>query len=142
LFGRFAGNNTSLTQPDLYGNIATPDPGAVGTTPFHERSFAFDDTVVFSPSLVADFRYGFARWYQLRKTRSYGFDQTTLGYPASLVSQFQIPVFPAISVQNYGSLGGQSYLSNGNDTHSFLASVTKTFGKQSLKTGIDIRLRR
>ena len=96
LFGRFAGNNTSLTQPDIYGNVATPDPGAVGTTPFHQRSFALDDTVIFSPSLLADFRYGFARWYQLRKTRSYGFDQTTLGYPASLVSQYQIPVFPAL----------------------------------------------
>ena len=28
VFGRFAHNRTVLTQPDSYGNVATPDPGA------------------------------------------------------------------------------------------------------------------
>jgi hypothetical protein len=141
-FGRFAGNNTNLTQPDYYGNVATPNPGAVGTTPFHQRSLAWDGTYTASSSLVLDVRYGFARWYQLRKTRSYGFDQTQLGLPASLVRQFQVPVFPSVSVEGYGALGGQSYFSNGNDTHTLLASAMKYSGRHNIKTGFDVRLRR
>jgi len=141
-FFRVAGNNTNLTQPDYYGNVATPDPGAVGTTPFHQRTVAWDHNYNVSPTLLLDVRYGFARWYQIRKTRSYGFDQTTLGYPASLVRQFQEPVFPSISVESYGALGGQSYFLNGNDTHTLLASVSKYAGRHNLKTGVDVRLRR
>ena len=36
-FGRFATNKTSLTQPDSYGNVATPDPGAVGPDDVGQR---------------------------------------------------------------------------------------------------------
>jgi len=142
MFGRIAANGTSLTQPDYYSNVATPSPGAVGTTPFHQRTAALDHTVTLNPATVLDIRYGFARWYQLRKTRSYGFDQRELGFPASLVSQFQIPVFPSISVEQYGALGGQSYLNNGNDTHTLIVSVTKIVGRHNLKWGSDNRLRR
>lgn len=141
-FGRVARNKTSLTQPDYFGNVATSGAGAVGTTPFTQHTAAMDNTVVVSPTMVVSVRYGFARWYQLRQTRSYGFDQKELGIPASLVSQFQIPVFPSVSVEQYAALGGQSFLNNGNDTHSLLSSVTKTAGQHSFKFGSDIRLRR
>jgi len=142
LFGRIAANNTSLTQPDYYGNVATPNPGAVGTTPFHQRTAALDNTAALGPSTLLNVRYGFARWYQLRKTRSYGFDQRELGMPPSLVSQFQIPVFPAVSVEQYGGLGGQSYLNNGNDTHTLIVSLARIAGRHNLKLGADNRLRR
>ena len=78
-------------------------------------------------------KYGLARWYQERQTRSYGFDQRTLGYPDSFVQQHQIPVFPTVTVEQYGSLGGQSYFISGNDTHSLIGSWTKVMGKQTLK---------
>jgi hypothetical protein len=142
LFGRFARNVTDLTQPDYYSNVASPDPGAVGRTPFRQHTFAFDNTVTLTPTQVLDVRYGFARWYQLRLTRSYGFDQRSLGFPDKLVSQFQIPVFPTFNVEQYGNLSGQSYLNNGNDTHSILPSVTWVKGKQTIKYGGDLRLRR
>ena len=142
IFGRFSRNDTVLAQPNYFDNVASPNPGAVGSTPFRQTTFVNDHSLTISPTLLFDFRYGFARWYQLRQTLSYGFDQRSLGFPDSLVSQYQIPVFPAINVENYSSLGGQSFLNNGNDTHSFLASLNKVIGKHSLKTGVDIRLRR
>jgi hypothetical protein len=142
LFARFARNVTDLTQPDYFANVASPDPGAVGRTPFRNHTFAFDNTVTLSPTQILDIRYGFARWYQLRLTRSYGFDQKEVGMPANLVGQFQLPVFPSLSVEQYSSLGGQSYLNNGNDTHSLLPSVTWIKGKQTIKYGGDFRLRR
>lgn len=142
IFGRLARNKTSLTQPDTYGNVATPDPGAVGTTPFTQHTMALDNTITLTPTTLLSARYGFARWYQLRETRSFGFDQRELGIPSSLVSQFQIPVFPNVGVEQYGSLGGQSFLDNGNDTHSVLASVARNAGRHNLKWGADMRLRR
>ncbi len=141
-FFRVAGNNTNLTQPDYYGNVATPGTGAVGTTPFHQRTVAWDHSYNISPTLLADVRYGFARWYQIRQTRSYGFDATRLGYPASVVKQFQEPVFPSISVESYGGLGGSAYTLTGNDAHTLLASVSKYAGRHNLKSGVDLRLRR
>lgn len=142
IYGRFARMVTVLTQPDVFANVATPGAGSVGTTPFRQHTFAFDDTLTLSATAILDIRYGFARWYQLRTTRSYGFDQRQLGFPASLVSQFQIPVFPAITIDQYSGLGGQSYLDNGNDTHSILPSLTWIAGKHTLKFGGDMRLRR
>ncbi|MBK7927704.1 MAG: TonB-dependent receptor [Bryobacterales bacterium] len=93
-FGRFARNKTTLAQPDYFNNVATSGTGAVGTTPFTQHTAALDNTFVLSPTTLLSVRYGFARWYQLRQTRSYGFDQREVGLPASLVSQFQVPVFP------------------------------------------------
>lgn len=142
MFARVAANGTSLTQPDYFGNVATPGPGAVGTTPFRQRTAVLDQSVTISPTLLLSVRYGFARWYQLRKTRSYGFDQRQLGFPAGLVSQFQIPVFPNATVEQYAALAGQSYLNNGNDTHSLIVAVTKIRGKHTFKFGADNRLRR
>ncbi len=142
VFGRFAQNRTTLTQPDYYGNVATPNPGAVGTTPFVQTTFALDNTATLRGRTIVNVKYGLARWYQIRKTRSFGFDQRTLGIPDSLANQFQIPVFPSVAVEQYGALGGQSYLSSGNDTHSLLANVSRVIGNQNLKFGLDVRLRR
>ena len=142
VFGRVAHNRTILTQPDSYGNVATPDPGAVGTTPFRQTTVALDNAFTLSPTTILNLKYGLARWYQFRETRSYGFDLRTLGYPDSIVRQFQIPVFPAVNIEQYSPLGGQSYFNSGNDTHSLIGSLTKIVGKHTLKIGGESRLRR
>jgi hypothetical protein len=142
LFGRFGQSNTDLGQPDLFGNAATPNPGNVGVTFFRNHSMVVDEAITLNSTTLVDVRYGFARWFQSRKLHSYGFDQTTLGLPASLVSQFAIPIFPATTVEGYTGMAGNTYLQNGNDNHSLLASITKTKGQQTLKAGTDIRLHR
>ncbi len=144
IFGRVSSDITDLCQPNTYGNIASPGASSVGCTTFKNRSASLEDDHTFSPTVLFTLRYGFARWYQIRAGLSYGFNQTTLGFPASLVSQEQIPAFPTVNVNGYGGFGqqGSNYLSNGNDTHSLLPSLTIVRGRQVIKVGGDFRLSR
>lgn len=142
VFGRLSRNYTDLAQPDTFGNPASSGEGNVGVTMFHYTTAALDNTFLLGPTAFLNIRYGFARWFQDRPTRSYGFDQTEIGMPAALVRQFAIPVFPAATVEGYAGMAGNSYLVNGNDTHSLLPSFTKLAGRHNIKTGADIRLRR
>ena len=142
LFGRYSQNLTPLCQPNLYGNDASPNPGSVGCTAFHEHSATVGDTITLSPTLLLSLRYGFARWFQSRNTLSYGFDLSSLGFPSSYVDAVQIPMFPAITATGFSGEAGQGFLRNGNDSHAFLASATKVNGKHILTFGSDIRLHR
>ncbi|MEO6924983.1 MAG: TonB-dependent receptor, partial [Bryocella sp.] len=116
---------------------------AVGTTTFRNQSFVLDNIYQLTPSLLLNVNYGFARWFQVRQTRSFGFDNSTLGFPSSLVSAITIPMFPAVSIGGgYSGLANQSFLKNGNDSHALLASVTKLLGRHSISIGTDLRLHR
>lgn len=139
-FGRFGWLLTDLTQPNTFGNVATGGPGAVGTTTFHNWSFAFDNTITISPTLLLTVNYGYARWFQARQTLSYGFDNAKLGFPSQFVSLVTIPMFPSIHPAGYGAMNGQSYLSNGNDTHALIVSLTKILGRHTLIAGADVRM--
>lgn len=139
-FGRFGWSLTNLTQPNTYGNVASPGAGAVGTTPFHNWSFAFNNTIVLSPTELLTINYGFARWFQSRKTLSYGFDNSTLNFDPSFVSDITIPMFPAINVSSYSAMSGQSYLINGNDSHTIIASLTSIHGHHNIVAGVDLRM--
>lgn len=141
VFGRYAYFLNNQTQPNDYGNVATPGNGAVGTTQLNNWSFALDNTVVLNPKLLLTVNYGWARWYQRRQTLSYGFDNSTLGFPASFVNSIQIPMFPTVTIAGYSNTSGQSYLNNGNDTHSLLSSLTILHGRQTITVGTDTRLR-
>jgi hypothetical protein len=144
IFGRISSDVTDLCQPNTYGNIASPGAASVGCTTFKNRSASLEDDYTISPNVLFSIRYGFARWYQIRAGLSYGFNQTTLGFPAALVSEEQIPAFPTVNVSGYGALGnqGSNYLSNGNDTHSLLPSLTIVRGRQVIKAGADMRMTR
>lgn len=139
-FGRFGWLLTNLTQPNTFGNLASGGAAAVGTTKFHSWSFAFDNTFPISPTLLLTVNYGYARWFQSRQTLSYGFDSAELGFPGSFASQITIPMFPTINVTGYSQMNGQSYLVNGNDSHSLLTSLTKITGRHTVMVGTDVRL--
>ncbi|MFP5236697.1 MAG: carboxypeptidase regulatory-like domain-containing protein [Acidobacteriota bacterium] len=140
LFGRLGWLLTTQTQPNNYGNVATPGAGAVGTTKLDNWSFSQNNTVTLSPTLLLTFNYGYARWYQIRQTLSYGFDSASLGFPTSLTSHIQVPMFPTLQMVGYGNMSGQSYLSNGNDSHALLTSLTWIHGRHTVVMGTDIRL--
>jgi hypothetical protein len=139
-FGRFGWLLTNLTQPNTFGNVASGGAGAVGTTEFHNWSFAFDNTVTISPTLLLTVDYGYARWFQSRQTLSYGFDNSKLGFPAQFVGLVTIPMFPSINVTSYSGMNGQSYLLNGNDSHALIVSLTKILGRNTLMAGTDVRM--
>lgn len=141
LAGRYAYFLNTQSQPNAYGNVATPGAGAVGTTQLNNWSFALNNTFILSPNFLLTVNYGWARWYQKRQTRSYGFDSSTLGFPSSFVNSIQIPMFPAVTIAGYSNTSGQSYFNNGNDTHSLLNSLTILHGRQTITVGTDTRLR-
>ena len=142
LFGRYAYSNTPLTQPNAYGNVADSE-GAVGTTTLRNQSFALDNIYTLTPSLLLSVNYGFARWYQIRQTLSYGFDITSLGFPAALANAIGIKMFPTVLIGGgYAGTNNQSFLNNGNDSHSLLASLTKLAGRHTIVAGVDGRLHR
>jgi hypothetical protein len=139
--GRYAFSTTPLTQPNVYNNVASTGASAVGTTAFRNQSFALDNVYQFSPTLLLNVNYGFARWFQSRQTRSYGFDNSTLDLPSNVVSAITIPMFPAVNIGGgYSGLANQSYLKNGNDSHAVLISATKLFARQTLTMGLDARM--
>jgi len=142
LFGRFGTLQSTLGQPDYFGTVATPGVGAIGKLYLNNYNAVLASTTVLSPSKVLELRYGLARFYWSRLSRSYGFDQTALSLPSSLVQQFPVPVFPAISTSGYSGLSGGALLLTGQDTHSLLASVSQVLGRHNVKYGVEVHLQR
>ena len=139
-FGRFGWSLTLLNQPSTFGNVASGGNGQVGLTQFNTFTFALDNTLVISPTLLVTIDYGYARWFQSKRTLSYGFNNSSLGFPSSLVSQIAIPTFPATTVPGYSPMSGQTYLLDGNDAHNLLTSLTKIYGRHTIVVGTDTRL--
>jgi len=140
LFGRFAWTPTDLIQPNYYGTVASPGAGATGNTIFHNWSFALNNTVIISPTELLTINYGWARWFQTRQTLSYGFNNSSLGFPASFVSSITVPMFPQVNITGYGGTSGQTFLRTAGDSHSLLISLTSIHGRHTLVMGSDVRL--
>lgn len=141
LFGRYSISTTALTQPNQTGTIADA-AGSVGTTYFRNQSFSLGNTFIISPKTLLSVSYGFARWHQLRTTLSYGFNNATLGFPASYVSGISIPMFPTVSIVGYMGTNGQSYFNNGNDSHAVVVQLSRVSGRNNLTIGADGRMHR
>lgn len=142
VYGRYGASLTQQTPASNYNDIASPGNGAVGTTYLNNFAAAIDNTFTFSPTFLLTVNYGFARWFQFRKTLSYGFDNSTLGFPDQFVKSITIPMFPTVNVAGYNGMNGQSYLHNGNDSHSLITSFTKIAGRHTLGFGVDLRMHR
>jgi len=151
LSGRFNFDNTPINRPDYYGNIASP---TFGGQVFKRRNFGLDYTVTFSPSLVGSFLFSFTRLENNRRPFSFGFDITGLGFPAALKPQLIPESFPTITVAGMGGsfsipnsgtanlLGGNDLISFGDNTASWVGSLTKTLARHTLKFGGETRLLR
>jgi hypothetical protein len=142
MFGRVSVNRSTLAQPDSFGNPATSGDGANGRVLLNNYSAGLDNTVTLGPATILNVRYGMARFYWARLTRSFGFDQRELGFPESHVRQLVYPLFPIASVEGFAQLGGSNVLRTGQDTHSILGSATHLRGKHHIKAGGDLRIRR
>ena len=142
MFGRLAVTDNVLGQPDHFHNEATPGVGANGNIKFRYYTASLDSTYTLSPARLLNVRYGLARFNWARKTRSYGFDQRSLGVADSVVRQMQVPVFPSMGVEGYSAMAGGSFIDTGQDTHSLLPSLTIIHGQHTWKAGGDLRLRR
>ncbi len=123
------------------GFPGTPTPwdigGGVGALEGNNRaqtSIGLSDAFVASPSLIITAQAGFTRWTQEGTHPS--FDQTSLGFPASLVSQMQQKIFPQFNIADIYYIGtseGQWF--EHTNTYSYNFGVTKISGSHNMKFG-------
>ena len=114
-----------------------------GTTPAANRNShdSLDWTRTFNSTTTLDIRVGYNRTEQIRSNAvSAAFNPITLGFPASLVSQFTQTQFPALS---FGTYGG-STSSRVNDfqpeqTFSLQGNVGKAIRSHLLRMGAEAR---
>jgi len=141
LSGRFTYDKTVWVTGNPSGNIADP---SLSDMTMQRRSVALHYTDALRPDFLFEARAGFNRYAAFRPTRSYGFDVTTIGLPASLKPQLQIPRFPSISFSDVSALGPDSndHARQANEGWSGAGIFTKYRGKQTLKFGVEERVYR
>ncbi len=137
LYARYSAYNRTSTYNDYFGTAAT------GTLfLFIAKNAVLDDTIVLSPTLVLDLRYGYNRFIRASDAppSAQGFDLTKLGLAASYNALIPADIrrFPRIDLTNYISTGftGEN---RPVDTHSFTAAATKSLGSHSIRGGVDFR---
>jgi hypothetical protein len=145
-----------------FGDVAQPRP--FGVAPFNDAATVTNDrnpygqigdTVVFSPTLFLDVRYGITRinTNNLGGNRSGFTDYSSFGIPASTQALFAAyGAAPVVLPNNFsgGSGGGSNWtgLSSGQfvnkqerqNSHSLNASITKIHGKWTHKAGAEVRV--
>jgi hypothetical protein len=144
LYGRYEYSGTNLSYPNHFHNIASGGSSSVGSTHFNNQSFALNNTITLTPNTLLNVSYGFARWYQYKPTLSYGYDTSAFGTTnwGQLHSINPTPAFPNITITGFDALSGQTFINNGNDSHSVLANLTKVIGRQEINVGVDVRMHR
>jgi hypothetical protein len=137
VFGRVSWYDRNSNYNNYFDNLATGE-----WFKFVSRQAAFDHVYVLNQSMVLNMRYGY-NWF-VRGTDSnpanHGFDLTSLGFPASYASAIpdDIVRFPRFNITGYQgtAIGGEE---RPNETHSFMATLNKTAGAHSMKSGIEFR---
>ena len=96
-------------------------------------------TLTPSATTVIAIRWGFNRFSAKSTQASAGFDLSSLGLPPSLVSATPNPAFPGISMDDLSSFGGGPTNQDVYYSRSLNATLSKFFGKHSIKAGFDFR---
>ena len=106
------------------------------------RGFAIDDVWMVRPNLVLDVRYGVTRFLLHERAVSLGFDLASLGFPSSLVNQFDraTTTFPQIAIDQMQILGGTSSNLPVTTYHNFSGTLSHMRGAHSLRMGADFRV--
>lgn len=140
-FGRFSYHRQLPGPADLFATVRGASQGGVINIWAH--SLALDHTITLSPTLLANFRYGFSRQFWINDPLSLGMDLTTMGFPKSFDASVQERIMPTLNVLGYfqiGESGNNSYIHRGDNMHAAQASFTKSLGRQTLKAGFEARV--
>jgi hypothetical protein len=137
LYARTSWYDRNSNYNNYFNNLSTGE-----WFKFVSRQAAVDHVYVLNGSTVLNVRYGY-NWF-VRGTDSNpanrGFDLTSLGFPGSYNSAIPDDVrrFPRFNITGYQgtAIGGEE---RPNESHSFLATLNKTAGAHSLRTGLEYR---
>jgi hypothetical protein len=151
LTGRFSRDQSNSEGVNCFGNVA--DPCTQGPNNSHQYSSALNFNHTFSPTLVLNVTYGWARSFSYTAGVAADFKDfnpvTTLGMPQYILTSGYVAT-PNITLGNgyqqvsAQALGSQTYsiLHYPLDTHHLSASLNKIKGKHELKFGWEGRMHR
>jgi hypothetical protein len=101
---------------------------------------ATNNTFTINPTTIATFGFGFNRYPNNSPQASSGFNQTTLGLPASYVSALPAKDPPSLSLgSSWAALGGADSGPSSYFSRNVIVGISKTIGKHQLKAGYVFR---
>jgi len=129
------------------GFPGTPTPwdigGGVGQLEGNNRaqtSIGLSDAILINPGLVLTAQAGFTRWTQQGTHPE--FDQTTLGFPSSLVNQMQQNIFPRMDIADSYYIGAsEGRWFEHTNTYSYNFGATMIRGSHNMKFGFQGQLK-
>jgi hypothetical protein len=137
MYGRVSWYDRNSNYNNYFDNLATGE-----WFRFISRQAAVDHVYTFNATTFLNLRYGYDRF--LRGINSnpanHGFDLTSLGFPASYNAAIPegIRRFPRLAFAPYQgtAVGGED---RPTETQSLIATLNKTKGRHSLRTGMELR---
>jgi len=100
----------------------------------------FDAVTVLTPSMILDTRVALTRYTEAaQRQHVYGFDATSIGFPAAFSNARPDPIPPRLSIEQYGDVGTRNQRYNVSNVISFQPLLSWVRGKHSFKFGGDIR---
>jgi hypothetical protein len=124
-----------------FGKIKDTYPTGVIQNNWH-RAVTVDDVMTLRPDLVLNLRYGLLRYTQELPSPTLGFDLLALGLEPTHVKRLdpKLTTIPAISIDGYQGIGGDSGGFLANTYHNFFATATHLRGNHSLRFGAEFRV--
>jgi hypothetical protein len=116
-------------SPSFFGVV---DDSTTSVEPRQQATFG--NTFVPTPNWVINVLVGHGSWREQRFPNNSGTGEL-LGFPASLVSQFQAQAIPFIRPTGYYELGSGQILRNHSRTENVQANLSKQQGSHNLKFG-------
>ncbi|MFN0104163.1 MAG: carboxypeptidase regulatory-like domain-containing protein [Bryobacteraceae bacterium] len=138
-FGRYGETNMTRCCDQRYPNGSPAESSTILPRGRRGRTLTLDWTRTINASTTFNLRAGFSRLENLAgNDQATNFDPTTLGFPASLVSQFSRPQYPNVSMGTYQSQGAGPFV-QGDDTYTLAASGGKAIATHVMKFGVELR---
>jgi hypothetical protein len=134
VFARYSYARSESTAPTRWDLPGARDARVVDDR-YHNATIGA--TRVFSPTLTADLRVGFARAHAEQVSPE--FDTTQLGFPANYV-QTAPALFPYFDISDVTSVGSATFNNQPRNTYSALFHVDKAAGRHLLRIGADVRV--
>jgi len=138
VFGRYTQERRFNQSPD-YLRTGASDARTIFDSFYN---FVVGDTYSLTPSLINDFRLGYARARANQVPIATGFDPTRLGLPSYIRDRATILMFPSVDIGGNVSvigLGGRGYNNQPRDTESVSEGMLKVVGNHTLHFGAEFR---
>jgi hypothetical protein len=139
LAGRYTWDRSFRGTPNYYDNVAEIQSSDL-IFQRHSAFISYSDAL--RPNLLLDTRAGLNFYLPTRVTRSFGFDVSQLGMPASLNGEQQVPGFPRFNITDVTAIGADQgdQLVQSNKAWSYTATLTWIRGAHNVKFGLDNRI--